>query len=147
MKPSKFNNIKFYVLDWDENRGMPYAANIIHYIDSKSMFKKIKYKGKLFGESYEKRKYYSIQNYYELRDYLIREFMYHCWSKCEMEMFVHGHFDADREKEIDVWSMIGPNIDLITKLIIQECEIPFKIPDKPLDEYNEDKIDFILPKY
>ena len=130
-------NLKWYCMDWDSNYNKPYAENVLAYIDKEDMIKKIKYNGK------KPDKYNSIKNWYELREYLKREFMYYLWSKAEHEILVNGLFDkAEYTQKIDVWAQIAPNLDEITNYVIAKMKLPFDIIDNP----DEDKdLHFGLP--
>ena len=144
MKENNFKKLKFYVINWDSNKKQPYDMNIFNILDSERIFKLIKKQSSKYNKStpMEDRIYYGITDYYELRYALKRQFMSVAWSRTEFEIFVGGHFTAeDKLVKVDVWSQIGNNLDLITKMFIQECEINFKIPDIPIKE----ELDFILP--
>lgn len=69
-----------------------------------------------------------INNYYELYDFLTKEFMYHFWSKAEYEILVsslHNIYVKDTSyiQKIDVYEQIKPNLDLICEHVINELKL------------------------
>lgn len=80
-----------------------------------------------FKEEISKRiKNGKIRSYKDLKEYLKREFMYYYWSKVEYELIVIPMFCKDKLKKIDVWSQLEPNLDKITKYVINEMNLPIK---------------------
>lgn len=134
-------NLEWYCVNWNSNMNKPYAINIMKCINLKELEKKLNYKGKASNE------YNSIKSWYELRNFLKREFMHHYWSKCEYEIVVSDNANPKYENgvKIDVWSQIAPNLNEITNYLIRKTNIR-KI--KEIDNPEQDKdLHFGLNKY
>ena len=133
-------NLQWYVMNWDTNHNKPYAINIMSLLDLNDISKKLKHKGNKPTE------YNSIKTWYELRNYLKKEFMFHTWSKCEYEMIVSSLPNPKNEDgiKVDVWSQIAPNLNEITNYLIIKTDIK---SIKPINNPKDNKdINFGLSK-
>lgn len=113
-------NLEWYCMEWEITGDKPIAINIMYVIDPEEIIKRIKYKGP--------KKYRSIKNFQELRDFLQKTFMYHFWSKCEHEIIINSWLrkDISVETKIDVYTQIEPNLNRITEYVIDAMQINFK---------------------
>lgn len=110
-------NLEYWVFYIDFNTKKAKRINILKDIE-KDIAKHIKS---------SENSYKHIQDRNTLKNYLRSEFMYHYWSKTEMEYIVNRFIEDDFEnaQKLDVWYQIEPNLDLITDYIIKEMEIKF----------------------
>jgi hypothetical protein len=61
----------------------------------------------------------------EFKEFIKRWGMYRFWSRCEYEVILSAWpptKDMSEAKKIDIWSQINMNIDLITEILMGECE-------------------------
>lgn len=55
----------------------------------------------------------------EIKNFIIAEGKYQFWSRCQYEIIISSWPTQDTQKKIDVFDQIMMNIDLITKVFIQ----------------------------
>lgn len=111
-------NLEYWVFYLDMNSHQPKRINILEGMEQ-DIAKHIRS---------SKNSWRHIKDRLTLKDYLKNEFMYHYWSKSEMEYLVHGFFKKDCEKatKLDVWYQIELNLDMITNYVIDKMQIKFK---------------------
>lgn len=103
--------IKFNVLIHDSNTDKIKPYNIIN----QSLIENVK----------RERRKKNIYDMNSLKEYLSRDFHYHYWCKSECEIIMHGLFSKSEEHKIDIWTQIEMNLDLITRLVCEECKFKF----------------------
>lgn len=56
----------------------------------------------------------------EFKEFIIKESKYQWWSRCEYEIVITGFPIQDEREKIDVYYQVMMNLDIITKLLIEE---------------------------
>ena len=77
----------------------------------------------------KKHVYKSVSTKQELRKFIINHFLYHYWSKTEWEFIVSDWPPTNRpnrDKKIDVFQQLEPNIDLITNIVWEQIKDKIK---------------------
>lgn len=77
-----------------------------------------------FVQTYEElkeKKYKKVpETFEEFKKFVRDEGMYQFWSRCEYEIILVDWPGQKIEKKIDVWNQIEMNLDLVTKLVMEE---------------------------
>lgn len=71
--------------------------------------------------TYKKEKL-KLKTFNEFKEFVIKESRYQFWSRCEYEIILVDWPCQKVEKKIDVYNQIMMNIDLITKLLMDEIK-------------------------
>lgn len=94
---------QFNVIVWDINSKKFVLYNVIPYLANK--YKETKTKPKTFEE---------------FKVFIDKESKYQWWSRCEYEIVLQSWPKGDIENKIDVYLQVKMNIDVITKLLMDE---------------------------
>lgn len=107
-------NLVWNVIDYDFNSKSITSYNILNQYLLMDIQKDINRK--------------KINNYEELKEWLDKEFKYDYWCRAECEMMVGSLYTKSIEEltKIDMYTQIKMNLDTITQLIIDKCQIKFK---------------------
>jgi len=107
----------FNVIIWDPNNKVFEPYDIIPYfIDA---YNKVIKNHKEFP----KNDYYKIPtNFEEFKEFIKKEGHYQFWGRCEYEIILVDWPCQKTEKKIDVWEQIEMNLDLVTKIVMEECK-------------------------
>ena len=98
----------FNVIIYDTNHKKFVPYNVIPYfIHAYHELKEKKYKK--LPETFE-----------EFKKFVKDEGMYQFWSRCEYEIILVDWPCQKVEKKIDVWNQIEMNLDLVTKIVMEE---------------------------
>lgn len=117
--------ISFYVLYKDINTGemtpydvMPSLYNYIYNSDNTISKKKfIIYDDKIS-------KYRSVKSRNDLKIFILSHFRYSYWAKCEWE-FIASDWPPirnNKDKKVDVFQQLEPNVDLITDIVWEQIK-------------------------
>ena len=124
------DRISFYVLYKDFNTGDMIPYDVMkglynHIFNENGTFRKKEFH--IFDENF---KYKSITNKEDLKKFINNHFRYYYWSKCEWEFIVSDWppTQKNRDKKVDIYDFLKPNIDLITNIVWEQ--IKDKINDK-----------------
>ena len=98
--------MKWYVLNYDFNKAEAYAYNIFNNGRLCSGLKDI-------FENPDERSF---------SERLISLLKYCFWSKCECEIYVTDAFHPDKQTKIDIYDQLIPNIEILTKYILDNQE-------------------------
>lgn len=99
---------EFNVIVYDMNRKKFVSYDIMPYLrDSYQNLKKVD----------------RPKTYDEIKKFVDSELMYQFWSRCEYEIIVSDWPPSGVEKKIDVYSQCKMNLDLITRLLIEDLGI------------------------
>ena len=96
---------KFNVLIFNFNSRKVQSYNIIPYL--KGCYKR-------------KPKSKRPSTFEEFKELIIIESRYQWWSRCEYEIVITGFLIQDEKEKIDVYYQVMMNLDIITKLLIEE---------------------------
>lgn len=94
------------IYDCNHKKFVPYDV-IPYFVQTYNELKEKKYKK--VPETFE-----------EFKKFVREEGMYQFWSRCEYEIILVDWPGQKVEKKIDVWSQIEMNLDLVTKLVMEE---------------------------
>lgn len=119
-------NLEFYAFYIDFNSKKVKRINILQNLEVE-IAKRIRSQNKNL----------KIKNRDDLKKFLRSKFLYHYWSKCEMEYAIGDLFicegknvtvDSIRENliKLDVWYQIEPNLDVITDYVIDKMNLTFR---------------------
>lgn len=72
-------------------------------------------------ETYKKEKL-KLKTFDEFKEFVIKESRYQFWSRCEYEIVLVDWPCQKIEKKIDIFDQIMMNVDLITKLLMDEIK-------------------------
>ena len=122
--------IKFYVLYKEYNNGemvsydvMPSLYNSI--LNSNGTISKRSFR--IYDDKKNEYKQVSTKN--ELRKFIRNHFLYHYWGKCEWE-FIASDWPptnrSNRDKKVDVYNQLEPNINLITDIVWEQIKDKLK---------------------
>ena len=117
IKWNKVKDLQFLAIRFNNDKLE--QINVIKYIDFNVMRKKINYKGK------KPNKYNLISSYDELKSFIRTELLYRFWCKSEHELLVSSFYKTEIEEKIDIFYQLEPNLDVITKYIMNELNIVF----------------------
>ncbi len=95
----------FNVILWDFNSSEPEPYDVIPYLVGE--YKKSRNKPKTFEE---------------FRNFIKKESMYQWWSRCEYEIIIQRWPPSKKEEgsKWDVYKQVMMNIDIITKILMEE---------------------------
>lgn len=100
----------FYTIAWDCNRKVFEPYDIMPYLrDCYKKEKKSRSKCKLVPTTFE-----------EFTKFVKSELMYRYWGRCEYEIILADWPSQKTEKKIDIWWQCEPNLDLITRLLMED---------------------------
>ena len=122
--------IQFYALYKEYNNGemvsfdvMPSLYNSI--LNSNGTISKRSFR--IYDD--KKKEYKQISTKNELRKFIRNHFLYHYWGKCEWE-FIASDWPPtnrpNRDKKVDVYHQLEPNIDLITDIVWEQIKDKLK---------------------
>lgn len=121
----KLNKFKFFVLVKD-----PCTGDTDHYDVMQCLYSTIfTSNGKLskknffiYEEKTFKRK--EIKTKQDLRRFVDSHFKYHYWAKCEWEFIMRDWPTGrdERDRKVDVYEQLRPNIDLIVNLLWDQLQ-------------------------
>lgn len=69
---------------------------------------------------YRKPKSKRPSSFEEFKEFIKGESLYQWWSRCEYELVITGFPIQDKQEKIDVHYQVLMNIDIITKLLMEE---------------------------
>lgn len=105
----KKSNLRWYVLDWDDNQNKVVSMNILDGL-AEDLAREVR-SGRVHNKSI-------------LREYLKTYFIYYYYSRAEYEFIVSDLCNRNHEK-IDIWKQIEPNLNNIVEYINIECDLKF----------------------
>lgn len=97
-------NLKWYVKNYDFNKKV---------IEDFNIFRSVKFTEGL-QEILDKNDYTTFEDFVEK---VRQELMYAFWSKCEYEVMIGDLFDTI-ETKIDIYDQVKPNIEILSKYIL-----------------------------
>ena len=122
------DRISFYVLYKDFNSG-----DMIPYDVMKGLYNHIynengainKKEFHIYDEKFNRK---SIINKEDLKTFINNHFRYYYWSKCEWEFIVSDwpSTKENRDKKVDIYDFLKPNIDLITNIVWEQIKNKIK---------------------
>ena len=98
--------MKYNVILWDINRREFIPYDIFPYLK------------KVYQEAKEKKK--EPKTFEEFKEFIRKESMYMWWGRCEYEILISDWPSQSKTEKIDVHYQVMMNIDIITKLFIEE---------------------------
>lgn len=98
--------MKYNVILWDINRREFISYDIFPYLKRK------------YQESKEKEK--EPKTFDEFKEFIRKESMYMWWSRCQYEILISDWPSQSKTEKIDVHYQVMMNIDIITKLFMEE---------------------------
>lgn len=100
----------FNVINYDCNRQKFIAYDVIPYlVGAYKEYKENKYKN-------------APETFEEFKKFIKDESMYQFWSRCEYEIILVDWPNQKHEEKWDVYQQIIMNLDIITKIVMEECK-------------------------
>lgn len=111
--------MSYNVIVWDINRGKVDYFDILPYLircwrDEEK--RKIKFWD---GQGIDR----MPSTFDEIKNFINKESKYQFWSRCEYEVLISSWPSSDKQEKIDVYDQIKNNLDIITKIFIEELNI------------------------
>lgn len=98
--------MKYNVIFWDFNKKEFVSYDIFPYLK------------KVYQEAKERKK--EPKTFDEFKEFIRKESMYMWWSRCQYEILISDWPAQSKTEKIDVHYQVMMNIDIITKLFIEE---------------------------
>ena len=111
---------RFNVMVWDFNHDNLEYYDVLPYF--KECYEKRVERSKEKGVNINSKYFKVPKTFDEFKEFVEDESQYQFWARCEYEMILHGWPVQKRDYKLDVHKQIMMNIDVVTKLLMEDLK-------------------------